>query len=471
MVLKVYNTLNRNKEVFKPIHGNRVNMFVCGPTTYDLSHLGHARTYIAYDIIARYLRYKGYNLFYIMNITDVDDKIIKRAKAVGLDPLELAKEYEKTFHEDMASLGIESINLFPRASEHIPEIIEQAKSLIKKGYVYETKTGVYYDITKFEDFGALSHQDPSEVRKHRIEPDPTKRNPADFALWKKRELDETGWDSPWGWGRPGWHIEDTAITTNYFGPQYDIHGGAIELIFPHHEAEIAQAEAATGKKPLVKYWVHTGILQIHGKKMSKSLGNFITIREALERYDSEVLRLFFAFTHYRSTIDFSERSIEQAERNLQTLYNALDKIKMLTPKEEVEDDELELEEKLEENRRRFIEAMDNDFDSPYALTVLFDLAREVNKFADTHKTINKGLLEKILKNFKEIGGIFKILQREEREMDLEILQKLVDLIIELRHKFRERKEWKTSDIIRSKLKEIGIILEDSEEGTIWKRTI
>mgnify|MGYP003877340679 FL=1 len=461
--------MTRRKEDFTPIHGNRVYMFVCGPTTYDLSHLGHARTYIAYDIIARYLRYKGYTLFYVMNITDVDDKIINRARELGVEPLELARRYERAFYEDMASLGVDTINLFARASEHIPEIIDQIRVLLEKGYAYETETGVYYDITKFRDYGALSRQDPSELREHRIEPDPTKKNPGDFALWKKRGPGEMGWDSPWGWGRPGWHIEDTAITTHYFGPQYDIHGGAIELIFPHHEAEIAQAEAATGRRPLVKYWVHTGILKIHGRKMSKSLGNFITIREALEKYQAEVLRFFFASTHYRSTIDFNERGLEQARRNLQTLYNVMEKVRRLTPKEEMDEDEARLEEEVERCRRSFIEAMDDDFNSPKALTSLLELSREVNKFADTHKAINERLLQKILRTFRELGGIFGILQREEKEVDSETLKGLMDLIIEVRQIFRERREWQISDMIRERLRDLGILLEDTEEGTFWKR--
>jgi len=465
----VYNTLSIRKEVFTPIQGNRVYMFVCGPTTYDLSHLGHARTYVSYDIIARYLRYRGYSLFYVMNITDVDDKIIEKARSVGVAPLELAREYEKAFYEDMVMLGIESINLFVRASEHIPEIIDQIKVLIKKGYAYETETGVYFNTAKFKDFGVLSHQEQSKLSEHRIEPDPTKRHEQDFALWKKREHGEPGWDSPWGWGRPGWHIEDTAITTNYFGPQYDIHGGAIELIFPHHEAEIAQAEAATGKKPLVKYWVHTGILKVQGKKMSKSLGNFITIREILKRYDPEVLRLFFASSHYRSTIDFSEKNLEQAKNSLQTLYNALDNIRGLTPKEEGGEDELELEKKLMNCLHRFIDAMDDDFDSPYALTALFDLAKEVNRFADNHKTINRELLEEILKTFRELGSIFNIPQKGGQETGMKTLENLVDLIIELRQKFREDKGWRTSDMIRSKLKDLGITIEDKEKGAIWKK--
>jgi len=471
MVLRIYNTLSRKKEVFKPIHGNRVNMFVCGPTTYDLSHLGHARTYVSYDIIARYLRYKGYSLFYLMNITDVDDKIINRAENIGTNPLELAQEYEKYFYEDMATLGIRSVNLFARASEHIPEIIDQVKTLVDKGYAYETETGVYYDITQFKDLGALSHQKPSELRKHRIEPDPTKKSAQDFALWKKRGPEELGWDSPWGRGRPGWHIEDTAITTHYFGPQYDIHGGAIELIFPHHEAEIAQAEAATGRKPLVKYWVHTGVLKVDGKKMSKSLGNFVTVRDALKRYGPEVLRFFFASAHYRSIIDFSEASLEQAERSLQTLRNALSNVRKLTLKPGIEKNEEELEKKILRCRDKFVKAMDDDFNSPFALTALFDLANEVNKFVDSHKIINANLLEKIVNTFKELGGIFNILQEEERKVDLRSVGDLVDLFIELRKEFRESKDWQMSDKIRSRLKDLGIILEDTADGTRWRSAV
>jgi len=468
MVLRIYNTLSRKREVFKPIHGNRVNMFVCGPTTYDLSHLGHARTYVSYDIIARYLRYKGYSLFYVMNITDVDDKIINRAENIGTEPLELAREYEKYFYEDMATLDIRSVNLFARASEHIPEIIDQVKTLINKGYAYETETGVYYDITKFKDLGALSHQNPSELRKHRIEPDPTKKSAPDFALWKKRGPEELGWDSPWGRGRPGWHIEDTAITTHYLGPQYDIHGGAIELIFPHHEAEIAQAEAATGRKPLVKYWVHTGVLKVDGKKMSKSLGIFVTVRDALKRYDPEVLRFFFASAHYRSIIDFSEASLEQAERSLQTLRNALSNVRKLASKPGIEKNEEALEKKILRCRDKFVKAMDDDFNSPFALTALFDLANEVNKFVDSHETINANLLEKIVNAFKELGDIFNILQKEEKKVDLGIVGDLVDLLIELRQECRETKDWQKADKIRSRLKDRGIILEDTANGTRWK---
>ncbi len=296
MTLRVYNTYTRKKEDFKPIDEKRVKMFVCGPTVYDLSHLGHAKTYLAYDVIARWLRYRGYDLFYLMNITDVDDKIIKRAKERGEDPLKLAREFEESFLQDVASLRIDTTNLHARASDHIPEIVDQIKRLIEMGFAYIAPTGVYFDVPKFEDYGKLSHQDPEELKRHRIEPDPNKRNPQDFSLWKKRKNGVPYWDSPWGEGRPGWHIEDTAIAEKYLGQQYDIHGGGVDLIFPHHEAEIAQMESISGKKPMVRYWLHTGFLKVKGKKMAKSLGNFITIQDALKDYDTETLRLFFLST-------------------------------------------------------------------------------------------------------------------------------------------------------------------------------
>lgn len=263
--LVVFNTLTRRLELFEPLVGRRVFMFVCGPTVYDYSHLGHARTYVFYDTLARFLRKLGYSLFYLQNITDVDDKIVNRAAEEGRDPIELAKEFESYYYEDMRALNITSVNLYARASDYLKEIFEQIEALIKLGKAYVTESGVYFDITTFPDYGKLSGQKPEELRVHRIEPDPTKRNPGDFALWRNRPREEFGWESPWGYGRPGWHIEDTAISIKHFGKQYDIHGGAIELAFPHHEAEIAQAESLTGEKPFVKYWIHTGLLTVEGE--------------------------------------------------------------------------------------------------------------------------------------------------------------------------------------------------------------
>ncbi|MEM3068357.1 MAG: cysteine--tRNA ligase [Nitrososphaerales archaeon] len=469
MTIRVYNSYTRKKEDFKPISDKKVRMFVCGPTVYDFSHLGHARTYVAYDVIARWLRYRGFDLFYLMNITDIDDKIIKRAREKNEDPLKLARRFEESFFQDIASLQINTIDVYARASEHIPDIIDQIERLIEKGFAYITQTGVYFDVSKFEDYGKLSHQDPEELKKHRIEPDPSKRNKQDFSLWKMRKEGEPYWNSPWGEGRPGWHIEDTAIAEKYLGQQYDIHGGGVDLIFPHHEAEIAQMESISGKKPMVRYWLHTGFLKVEGKKMAKSLGNFITIQDALKRYDVEALRLFFSSTHYRSPIDFYEKKIEQAKTSLEALYETINSIRRsVKSMGDLTEDEKALERMMEESRRRFGEAMDDDFNTPLALSCLFDLAKDVNKLFDTQKSINKRLADDLINTFRELGGIIGILQKEEIK---EELPEELRLLIEERERARERKDWKTADEIRKRLEEFGIILEDTPQGVKWKKKI
>ena len=470
MPLRLYNTLTRTKEIFKPIHRNRVCMFVCGPTVYDHSHLGHARTYIAFDIIARYLRYKGYSLFYLMNITDVDDKIIVRSKESHIEPMKLARKFERQFHKDMKVLGIVSVNLYARASEHIAEIINQIKRLVQRGYGYETETGVYYDIKKFEEFGKLSRQKLEEAKKHRIELDQTKRDPQDFALWKKRKSG-LRWDSTWGEGRPGWHIEDTAISERYLGQQYDIHGGAIDLIFPHHESEIVQMESISGKKPTVNYWLHTGFLKVAGEKMAKSLGNFVTIRDALEHYDTEVLRLFFGSTHYRSPIDYTEKSLQQAKNSLETLYTTIENIRDLETKEDKEltKGEKELQKELKKTKKNFLAAMDDDFNTPVAISHLFDISKKVNIFAAERTKINRKILKEIVDIFKELGGILGILQREKVAVEEELVEKLVELIIELRREFRKRKDFVVSDKIRAELGRLGIMLEDTSQSVKWRK--
>jgi len=329
LVLRVYNTLSRSVEGFEPVRGKRVRMFVCGPTVYDFSHVGHARTYLAYDIIARYLRARGYSVFYIVNITDIDDKIINRANASGEDPLLLADKFTKDFFRDMEALGITSVNLYAKASEHVPEIIDQITTLIGNGHAYPVDGDVYFDVSKFPEYGKLSRQNIEQLSVHRIDPDSRKRNVVDFALWKSQKPGEPAWDSPWGKGRPGWHIEDTAITTTYFGPQYDIHGGGLDLVFPHHEAEIAQAEAATGVKPLVRYWLHGGLLNIAGERMGKSIGNFVTIQDLLKRHDPEALRLYYAMRHYRTQLEFDEGGVAQAEEVLDKLRSVYNQFKSL----------------------------------------------------------------------------------------------------------------------------------------------
>jgi cysteinyl-tRNA synthetase len=464
-MIKLYNTMTRRKEIFKPRQGNRVKLFVCGPTVYDHSHIGHARTYISFDMIARYMKYTGLTVFYIQNITDLDDKILKRAAELGSSPLELARRYEEKYLHDMKILGVENVNFYARATEHIPEIIRQIQVLFKNGYAYETDKGVYFDESKFDDFGKLSNRNLEDLNVHRIGPDSSKRNPGDFALWKKRDKEsespEMIWDSPWGTGRPGWHIEDTAITETYFGPQYDIHGGGLDLIFPHHEAEIAQMEAASGKKPMVNYWMHTGFLNVKGEKMSKSLGNFITINELLQEYSPEVFRFFVLSTHYRSPIDFSREILHQSQKGLQRIYKLIETINELLDEDtliSMENDQKYME-KLVDVREEFFDAMDNDFNTPSAFSSIFDLIREVNRDIN-QSNISKNSLTKLKALILEFGIILGLDFSLEYNKDESLEDELVELLNEVRGKLREKKEWELSDEIRSKLKDLDIVIED-----------
>lgn len=460
--------MSSKKESFETIAKNRVNMFVCGPTVYDDSHIGHARTYIAFDTAARYLKHKGFCIFYLQNITDVDDKIINRAAELGISSTDLAQKYEQRYLEDMHALGVENVNLYARATDHIPEIIDQIKRLVEKGFAYETETGVYFDESKLEDFGKLSHQTAEDLERHRIEPDPTKRNPGDFSLWKKRDDEEdVTWDSPWGRGRPGWHIEDTAITETYFGPQYDIHGGAMDLIFPHHEAEIAQMESASGKKPMVRYWMHTGFLNVSGEKMSKSLGNFITIRDLLERHAPQAFRFFVLSTHYRTSIDFSEELLEQSSRSLERIRTLVRTIEeMLRAKSPGDGTNIDTENAISNTsslkavKESFFSAMDDDFNTPLALSAIFDLVRDTNRRIN-EKTITLVELQgirQVLMEFGEILGISFSVPSEKEDLSND----LVELITEMRQRLRDKKEWTLADEIRNRLREMGINVEDSK---------
>ncbi len=466
-MIKLYNTMTRRKEIFEPLEGNRVKLFVCGPTVYDYSHIGHARTYISFDVIVRYMKYSGYSVFYIQNITDLDDKILKRADELETSPLELARRYEEKYLQDMELLGVEHVNLYARATEHIPEIIRQIGVLMDKGYAYETDKGVYFDESKFEDFGKLSNRNIEDLNVHRIGPDSSKRNPGDFALWKKRERiskeQEMIWDSPWGTGRPGWHIEDTAITETYFGPQYDIHGGGLDLIFPHHEAEIAQMEASSGKKPMVRYWMHTGFLNVKGEKMSKSLGNFITINELLEEYSPDVFRFFVLSTHYRSPIDFSGEILHQSSQGLSRIYKLIDTINSeLDGNTSISlDNDFDYIQKLAAVREEFFEAMDNDFNTPAAISTIFDLIRDVNR--DIHESnISKNSLTKLKAIIIEFGYVlgldFSLEPDNEENLEVELL----DLLKYVREKLRQNKNWELSDEIRDRLNDLNISLQDKK---------
>ena len=372
MPLMVYNSLTREKEAFTLL-GGEVKIFVCGPTVYDYLHLGHARTYLAFDIIARYLKFLGYQVRFVMNITDVAERLVQRAEELKRDPLDLARQYEAAFLEDMRSLGISNIDRYERASEYIPQMIDQVSVLVKKGVGYETETGVYFEVSKFPKFGELSGQGHEELGLRRLELCSSKRKPEDFSLWRKYE-NGFGWNSPWGFGRPGWHIEDTAISMAHLGETYDIHGGASELIFPHHEAEIAQAEALTGTAPFVRYWLHTGLLNLEGRKMSKSLGNVVRIRDALKEHTASELRFYFASSHYRQPTIFSENGLRKSKRELAAIRNNLRTFLTAEAKRHSRD-EKKLRVVLEKSEFAFKQSMDNDFDTSKALRVLMTLAK------------------------------------------------------------------------------------------------
>lgn len=478
--MMIQSTLSGNKEPLQTINKNRINLFVCGPTVYDDSHIGHARTYIAFDVVARYLKYRGFSVFYLQNITDVDDKIINRAKEIGIEPSVLARKFERRYLEDMHTLGVTNVSFYARATEHIPQIISQIERLMKNGYAYETKTGVYFNESRFKDFGKLSHQTAEDLEKHRIEPDPTKKNPGDFSLWKKRDDgDGVTWDSPWGRGRPGWHIEDTAITETYLGPQYDIHGGAMDLIFPHHEAEIAQMEATSGKKPLVRYWMHTGFLNVKGEKMSKSLGNFTTIRDMLKKCDADSFRFFVLSSHYRSPIDFSDEALEQSRRSLERIRQSIKIIEeQLEAAPEAQgsqgsqgsqgpQESEEIDASLAEAKSKFLEAMDNDFNTTYALRAVFEMVRDVNRRINEKTISRKALVDakQLLGEFGEILGIsFSSNGKGPSENAEDLTGNLIELLIDIRQQLRSKKDWQLADEIRGRMNELNIVLEDAKAG-------
>lgn len=455
-MIKVYSTMTRQKEELK-VTNNKIKLFVCGPTVYDYSHIGHARTYISFDVIVRYLKHEGYSVFYLQNITDIDDKIIKRAKENNEDPLELSHRFEKEYLKDMETLNVSNVNFYARATEHMNEIINQIQDLIDKGYAYDTETGVYFDVSKFEDFGKLSNRNLDDLQNTRIQIDSTKKDPKDFALWKKQN-EQPYWESPWGNGRPGWHIEDTAITEAYFGPQYDIHGGGLDLIFPHHDAEIAQMEASSGKEPLVEYWMHTGFLNVSGEKMSKSLGNFITIKELLEIVTPEVYRFFVLSTHYRSPIDFSEDTLKQAENSLKRIQNTgkivIDKLtEDNLPEGKVLDEDLEL------FKEEFFNAMNNDFNTPIALSSLFDFTHKINKAISSNE-VSRNTLNNIVETFKDIESILGFDIIVEDDMVSDVSGDLLNIITEIREDLRSKKDWDLADKIRDELANLDITLED-----------
>lgn len=487
MSLRIYNTMTQRKEVFEPLREGRVTMYSCGPTVYDYFHIGNARAFVIPDCIRRYLEYKGYEVTYVQNLTDVDDKIIKRAIDEGISPEEVAARYSEAFFQDIRKLGIKEADVYPRATEHIPQIIELIKTLIEKGFAYVVGGDVFYDVTKFPDYGKLSHQAIEDLSAGaRVDVDERKRNPMDFALWKNAKPGEPRWDSPWGDGRPGWHIECSAMSMAYLGESFDIHTGGQDLIFPHHENEIAQSEAATGK-PFVKYWVHNGHINIEGEKMSKSLGNFFTLREILARYPADVVRFFLISSHYRSPINFSEEELKKAERGLERLKNSIRALDAALARgdrsrridlRELNDVELRLYSGIAEAKEKFISGMDDDFNTAVAIAALHDLAREVNTFMNSPDfkitPAKLCLLKKAREVFEELGGVLGLPLKEgalvgEDAKEKELVDNLMDLIIRLREEARRKKDWATADRIREELKRGGIIIEDTPQGTRWKR--
>lgn len=417
--MDLYSTLSKTVEPLAPLNPGRISMFVCGPTVYDYSHLGHARTYIVFDVLAKYLRWTGEEVFYLQNITDVDDKIINRARAEGVSQNALARKFESEYFKDMRSLGVDAVSHYARATTHIPEIIDQVERLLARGVSYVTETGVYFNVDTFDRNGELSGQ--RETNRISRVTDETKQNPLDFALWKLGEFGEYTWDSPWGRGRPGWHIEDTAISEKYFGQQYDLHGGGLDLIFPHHEAEIAQMESLEGRHPMVRHWVHTGFLTVRGEKMSKSLGNFITIRDALRTWNKDVLRYFILLSHYRSPLQATDEGLAQAAR-------ALDHIRAVATRDAGEDPE---------GRRAFTDAMESDLNTPMALAAVHTLAASGD-----------------LGGLREFGEILGINFLRETGVPIRILE-------EIRGELRARKQFEVADMIRARMVAAGITVTDA----------
>ena len=472
MEIKLYNTLTKRKETFLPLEVSRVKMYVCGVTVYDLLHIGHARSLVVFDVLYRYLKYRGYEVIYVRNFTDIDDKIITRAKEEGVDFRTIAERYIHEFYVDIGSLGLEKPTFEPKATEHIPDMIEAVKRLLEKGYAYVVDGDVYFSVEKFPSYGKLSGRSlEGMLVGARVEPDPKKQNPLDFALWKASKPDEPYWDSPWGKGRPGWHLECSVMSQKYLGETLDIHGGGEDLIFPHHENEIAQSEALTGK-PFVRFWLHNAFVKIEGEKMSKSLGNVILLREILNLYHPEALRLFLLSKHYRTPIDYSPEALKENQRALERLYGMIQRAKMAEGlKEEGLDKVKELALSLKE---RFEEALSDDLNTARALGALFELLREVNKI---QSPLPKEIGEKILEGLEVYQRVLGILKEDPEEFfnkkRRKKLQKIglslekLEELIKKREEARKKKDWETADNIRTFLSSYGIRLMDTPQGTKW----
>ncbi|WP_027626547.1 cysteine--tRNA ligase [Clostridium lundense] len=464
--MKVFNTLTRKKEEFISIKPKEVNMYVCGPTVYNYFHIGNGRTFIVFDTVRRYLEYRGYKVNFIQNFTDIDDKMIKKANEEGITVKELGDRFIDEYYKDADALNIERATVNPRATEFIDEIVQFVKDLIDKGYAYEVDGDVYFETKKFDEYGKLSGQNLEDLQAGaRINVDERKKDPMDFAIWKKQKPGEPAWESPWGMGRPGWHIECSCMAYKLLGETIDIHAGGYDLIFPHHENEIAQSECRTGKT-FAKYWMHSAFLNVNNEKMSKSLNNFFTARDILAKYAPDVVRLFMLSGHYRTQLNFSEDLLESTKAGLERIYNAIGNLENLL--DEIKEENLKENEKdyvkhIDEYRDKYIEKMDDDFNTADAIAVIFDMVRDIN----TNITIDssKELVKYSLDLIRELGNPLGILQNSVKEN----LDEEMEKIIEQRQQARKEKNWALADKIRDDLKDRGIVLEDTPQGVRWKK--
>ncbi|HBF7900167.1 cysteine--tRNA ligase [Clostridioides difficile] len=464
--MKVYNTLTRAKEEFVPLEEGKVKMYVCGPTVYNYIHIGNARPFIIFDTLRRYLEYRGYDVTYVQNFTDVDDKIINRSHEEGISPEEVAAKYIKEYFVDCDGLGIKRATVHPQVTDNIQQIIEFIKELEDKGYAYAVNGDVYFDTNKFEGYGKLSGQKQEDLEAGaRIEVNDQKRHPMDFVLWKAKKEGEPGWDSPWGEGRPGWHIECSVMSKRYLGETIDIHAGGQDLTFPHHENEIAQSEARSGKT-FSKYWMHNGYININDEKMSKSKGNFFTVRDISKLYDLEIVRFFMLSAHYRNPVNFSDEMLNQAKAGLERLYNTKEKLEFTLSnlvESPLTEKEVELVKELDDFRQKFIDAMDDDVNTADAVSVIFELAKLINSNVDENSSLE--FAKKCLDEFNELTGVLNIVNKKKDT----VLDKDIEELIQKRTDAKKNKEFQLADDIRQQLLDMGIVLEDTRQGVNWKR--